>query len=79
MESPSKPIRQYSFALSLSLDRVSSGTLMKHFELNIHRCPIDGTSLKTLYGVMLLWRMLEGYVRATPEYCGPHTDYQEGI
>src|SRR5882724_4653876 len=37
IESPSKPIRRHSSALSLSLILVSSGTLMKHLEPKTQR------------------------------------------
>src|SRR5882724_10814387 len=43
MDLPSKPIRQHSRALSSSLDLVSSGTLIKHFDPKTHKWLIDGS------------------------------------
>ena len=48
IESPSKPINRHSLALSSSFILVSSGILMKQFELNTHRWLINGAWPKTL-------------------------------
>src|SRR5882724_3508361 len=63
MDSPSKPIRRHSRALSSSLDLVSSGTLIKHLDPKTHKWLIDSSWLKTFsYGVMLSGRILDRHL-----------------